>query len=178
MVTSTLETFIDNVRESWGPLSSSLVARCHTEIEALARAPSSEGWLAQLHEDMPASKELYRDPIHGFLVLAHTEARGHAWPPHDHGRSWVIYAVQQGEMEMTTYGRMESPAGNVRLVQRETYRVMPGEGRVYLPGDIHATRCLSESVLYLRLTERELSREREEGHMTRYIERDGVWTTP
>ena len=49
--------------------------------------------------------------------------------------------------------------------------------RAYLPGDIHDTLCVSGSALQFRFTERDLRREDEEHHLTRYVERNGVWTT-
>jgi len=39
---------------------------------------------------------------------------------------------------------------------------------VYLPGDIHDTRCVSDSVLMLRLTSCDLKQEEKLGYMTRY----------
>jgi hypothetical protein len=177
MSENALETFIQGVRLAWGPLTTELVAGCRARIEALLKAPPAEGWLAQLQRDLPESKELYRDPEYGFMLLAHAESLGHYRPPHGHGRGWVIYAVQQGEMEVGTYIRAENPNGRVRLVQRETYRVRPGEARVYLPGDIHDTRCTAGPVLYYRFTDRDLKKDETEGHrVTRYVEQDGVWT--
>lgn len=98
-------------------------------------------------------------------------------PPHDHGRGWVIYGVQQGEMEIGTYSRVQEPDGSGRLVRRETYLLRPGETRVYLPGDIHDTRCTKGPVLYYRFTDRDLKKEESEGHkITRYVQSNGVWT--
>src|SRR5262249_22319447 len=119
MAMSSLETFIDRVAPAWGPLRSELVARCRSQLEELLRAPATEPWLAALHRDLPESRELYRDPSHGFLLLSHTESQGRYREPHDHGRGWVIYAVQRGEIEMGTYVRVQDPDGKVRLVKRE-----------------------------------------------------------
>lgn len=75
------------------------------------------------------------------------------------------------------YIRIQDPNGRVKLVQREAYRMRPGEARVYLPGDIHDTRCTAGPVLYCRFTERDLKKEEAEGHgVTRYVEQNGVWT--
>jgi hypothetical protein len=174
---NSLETFIEKVRPAWGPLTSELVAGCRASIEELLKASAAEEWLAQLRRDLPESRELYRDPEHGFILLAHAETGGLYRSPHDHGRGWVIYAVQHGEMEIGTYAPVEDPDGGVRLVKREAYRVQPGETRVFLPGDIHDTQCTADTVLYYRFTERDLRKEDLEEHrMTRYVERDGVWT--
>ena len=105
------------------------------------------------------------------------EQQGLYRPPHDHGRGWVIYAVQHGESEMGTYARLEDDDG-VRLVKRNSTIVRAGDVQVYLPGDIHDTRCLTPNALLFRFTERDLRVEdRQEGRVTRYIERNGIWTT-
>jgi hypothetical protein len=146
-------------------------------LEDLLQAPTTEEWLAALHGEAPAYKELYRDPKRGFVLLAHTEYADLYRPPHDHGRGWVIYAMQQGEIEMGTYARVEGPDGSVQLVKRDSTLVRPGQAKVFLPGDIHDTRCITGPALLLRFTERDLKKEDKEEHrVTRYVERDGVWT--
>ncbi len=177
MTKNSLEECIEGVRKIWGPLTSEVVAGCRQHLEELVKAPSTEEWLAALHRDAPAYNELYRDPVHGFVLLAHTEQAGLYRPPHDHGRGWVIYAIQQGEIEMGTYARIEAPDGSVKLVKRDSTLVRPGQVQVYLPGDIHDTRCISGPALLFRFTERDLKKEDQEAHrVTRYVERDGVWT--
>jgi hypothetical protein len=177
MVGNTLETFIERVRGSWGPLSSEVVAASQRHLEDLAKAPDTEEWLSALHREAPANKELHRDPRHGFVLLAHTEPSGLYRPPHDHGGGWVIYAIQQGEIEMGTYARVESEDGTVRLVKRNSTLVRPGQAQVYLPGDIHDTRCISGPALLFRFTDRDLKKEDRVGRrVTRYVERNGIWT--
>jgi hypothetical protein len=177
MARDALQTSMSAIRSMWAPLTSELVDGCRTQLEDLANAPPTEEWLAQLLRDAPANRELYRDPKHGFVLLAHTENEGLYRPPHDHGRAWVIYAIQQGEIEMGTYGRVEEPDGTVRLVKRGTTLLRPGQVQVYLPGDIHDTRCMRGPALLFRFTERDLKKEDHEEHrVTRYVERDAVWT--
>jgi hypothetical protein len=174
---NSLQTFAEETGASWGPLTSELVACCLARIRILLQAPASEAWLSDLKRDLPEAKVLHHDAINGFMLLAHAEQPARFRPPHDHGRGWVIYGVQQGEMEIRTYGRVEEPNGRVRLVLRETYALRPGEVRVYLPGDIHDTLCTAGPVLYYRFTDRDLKKDESEGHpITRYVERDGVWT--
>ena len=174
---NSLDMFIEGVRSVWGPISTEVVAGCRQQLEGLLQASSAEEWLASLHQEAPANRELYRDPNHGFVLLAHTERSGLYRPPHDHGRGWVIYALQQGEMEMSTYARTEDPDGSVRLVKRDVTRVCPGQVQVYLPGDIHDTRCISGPSLLFRFTERDLKKEDKEEHrVTRYVERHGIWS--
>lgn len=175
MRNDSLETFAARVRRAWGPLSTTLVDESRRAAQELLRAAPSEAWLAHLHATGPANEELYRDPDHGFVLLGQTEHAGLYRPPHDHGRAWVMYAVQAGEVEMRTFARVETDEG-LRLVQRDRTIVRPGQVQVYLPGDIHDTRCLSETALLFRFTERDLRIEdREERRVTRYVDRGGVW---
>lgn len=174
---NTLEEAMAAVSAIWGPLTTELVEASRLHIESLAKASPDEPWLAALHHDLPASRELYRDPVHGFVLLAHVEKAGLYRAPHDHGRSWVIYAVQQGESEMGTYSRVDGDDGTVRLVKRDTSLVKPGQTRVYLPGDIHDTLCVAGPALLFRFTERDLKKEDLVEHeLTRYVQRDGFWT--
>lgn len=178
MTVNALDTFIAAVCATWGPISSELVAACRSGLEELARADAGEDWLAALLTERPASRELHRD-TRGFMLLAHTENQGLYRPPHDHGHAWVVYAVQSGELEIRTYAKIEAPGGAPRLVLRDTTRLRAGEARAYLPGDIHDTRCLTESALLFRFTERDLRHEDQvEGRLTRFVERDGNWTVP
>lgn len=173
----TLQTFVRGVRSIWGPLTTELVAGCREQLEALAAASPRESWLADLHRAAPARCELHRDPDHGFVLLAHTERAGLFRPPHDHGRAWVLYGLQHGAIEMRTYGRVEEADGRVRLVQRDSTILQAGQALAYLPGDIHDTRCLSDTALLFRFTERDLKAEDREGRLTRYVDRDGAWAT-
>ena len=177
MARNTLETSMEGIKSVWGPLSTEIVAGCRRHLEDLLKSPAQEEWLAALHREAPAKKELYRDPNRGFVLLAHSEDVGLYRPPHDHGRGWVIYAIQQGEIEMGTYARIENPDGSVQLVKRGATLVRAGEVQVYLPGDIHDTLCRTGPALLFRFTERDLGKEDHEEHrVTRYVERNGVWT--
>jgi hypothetical protein len=72
-----------------------------------------------------------------------------------------------------------SEDGSTKLVKRNTTVVRPGQVQVYLPDDIHDTRCLNGPALLLRFTERDLKREDKDEHrVTRYVECDGVWVAP
>lgn len=185
MASDALSHFIDNARNNFGPLTTELVAAVRTQLQRLTAASTSEPWLRALYEQAPGSQELYRDPKHGFVLLAHSEPVDLYRPPHDHGAGWVIYSLSRGEMEIATYARVEDrvedrlgdAAGQVRLVQRDVSTLRAGEARVYLPGDIHDTRCVSGPCLLFRFTERDLKQEDRDGRLNRYMSRDGVWTT-
>lgn len=160
MAVNSLEAWSLAVRSSWGPLSTELVADCRRYLERLVTTPASEDWLSALRRDRPANHELYRDPECGFVLLAHTESEGLYRPPHNHGRSWVMYAVQQGEVEMGTYARVAGPDGHHRLVKRNSALMTAAQVQVYLPGDIHDTLCIAGPALLFRFTERDLRKEK------------------
>lgn len=172
MKETALEQFAARAHDNWGPLTTQLISDCSTYLEKLIQAPRSEKWLADMFLELPESRELYRDPRHGFVLLAHTETEGRYRPPHDHGRSWVIYGVLQGEMEMGTYARFDDPSDGPRLVKRGSTLVRPGDVQVYLPGDIHDTLCVRGPAIQYRFTARDL---RQETTMVRYADAGGHW---
>jgi hypothetical protein len=177
MTGTALDRFVAAVRGDWGPITSELVAKCRTHLDALTAAEPSEVWLASLLAERPATRELHREPD-SFMLLAHAEQLGLYRPPHDHGRAWVVYAVQSGALEIGNYVRVSDASGD-RLVRRETMILRPGDARAYLPGDIHDTHCLTRNALVFRFTERDLRHEDQvERKLTRFVERDGAWFAP
>ena len=205
MAHNSLDAFTAAIRSAWAPISSELVTMCRLRLEELVRAdpaedwlasllaerPASreldalcladetEAWLARLLAERPATRELHREPDNGFMLLAHNENEGLFRPPHDHGRAWVVYGVQSGELELRTYARVQAGGAEDRLVLRDTSLLRAGEAKAYLPGDIHDTRCLTESALLFRFTERDLRYEDQVEHkLSRFVERDGYWTAP
>lgn len=174
-----LSAFIDGVRAKWSVDSADLLEHCRTALASLTLSPTAEPWLAELLSELPASRELHRDQAEGFMLLAHAEEKGLFRPPHDHGRSWVVYAVQSGELEVRTYRKVPDQDGKPYLVQSNLSVLRPGFAEAYLPGDIHDTRCLSDTALLFRFTAMDLRREDQvERRVTRFVERDGHWTVP
>ncbi len=176
MVHESLDRFIEKAREAWGPLSSETAAAFKGLVEELARDPETAAWLAETFRESPGGAELYRDPERGFVLTAYTESAGQYRVPHDHGSGWVIYVVHAGVMEMGTYAAIVDQRGELRLVRRERYRMIPGEAKVFLPSDIHDTRCISESVTVLRFTSCDLKKEDREGRMIRFTGPEGMET--
>ena len=177
MKRTSLDKFVATVRDEWGPISTELVVSCRRHLDALTLADDGEKWLADLLIERPATRELHRES-NGFMLLAHTEQEGLYRPPHDHGRAWVVYGVQSGELEIRTFVRVPDTKGD-RLVMRDIIVLRPGEARPYLPGDIHDTRCLTESALVFRFTERDLRHEDQVEHrVTRFVEHDGASRAP
>jgi predicted metal-dependent enzyme (double-stranded beta helix superfamily) len=176
MPTNSLNAWTRAVRSTWDSNSADVVGDCRRYLERLALASPTEQWLASLLKDRPANRELYRDPEHGFVLLAHTEQAGLYRPPHDHGRSWVVYAVIEGEVEMGTYARAVAQDGNSRLIKSNSILMSAGQVQAYLPGDVHDTHCVTGPALLLRFTERDLQIEKREGRLTRYSKQSDIWT--
>jgi hypothetical protein len=63
-------------------------------IEAVAKSSPEEPWLADLYRDQPASRELYRDPTHGFVLLAHFEPLHRARSQEGRSRRPQSYALR------------------------------------------------------------------------------------
>lgn len=178
MSTNSLNRFVAAMRSDWAPISTHLVANTRERLACLSLADPTESWLSELHVRRPETEELYRDPAHGFILLAHAESSSLYRPPHDHGRAWVVYAVQSGALEVGTYSRTVGMDGMIRLVRRDTSILRPGYAHAYLPGDIHDTRCIEDAIVF-RFTERDLKHEDHVEHkVTRYIECAGDWTSP
>lgn len=172
MEKKSLEQFVAEVKKNWGPLSTQTVENCYRLLKELTQASDSESWMANLilRSSEEINEELYRDPEHGFVLLAHAEHEARYRIPHDHGSGWVLYAIIKGETEMRTYGRVMNPKGRTQLVRKDVYRMKAGDCRLYLPGDIHDTRCISQSVLMLRLTSCDLKIEDRAGRLIRYLD--------
>lgn len=179
MSPTSLEIFIDAASSAWSVGGLGRVEVALDALTKLASAEEDEPWLAGLLAEKPASRELYRDPAYGFILLAHNEYEALYRPPHDHGRAWVVYAVQSGALEVGTYKKVAGPAGDVSLVQLDRSVIRAGEARAYLLGEIHDTKCVSENALLLRFTERDLRHEVQvERMVTRFVMRDGHWIPP
>lgn len=171
MKNNSLEHFITQIKKVWGPLNSDTVAKSRHLLADLAKTSSTENWLAKLLEKTDVNEELYRDPDLGFVLVAYTETKDFYREPHDHGTCYVFYAVQSGEMQMKTYLPITNQNGTTQLVCRESYSILPGQCRTYLPSDIHDTKCISDSALLFRLTSCDLKKEYKEGRMIKYADK-------
>lgn len=169
---NSLGAFIDAVRAAWGRDTRELADECARQMQRLLGAPGSEAWLAPLRRELPPRAELYRDPQHGFVLLAHAEHQGLYRPPHDHGRSWVVYGVLQGAIEMGAYTAIDAAGSETQLLQQGSSIMRAGDVRAYLPGDVHDTRCQADATLLLRFTARDL---KQEPGVTRYVQQAGAW---
>lgn len=168
MQNTALENFITQVKTAWSGLNTETVGSVRQLLINLTKAAADEAWLQQILQQKPAAQELYRDAEHGFILLAHTEEKGTYRQPHNHGAGWVFYAVLSGEMAMNTYQQVTKANGETHLVSRGTDMMQAGQCRVFLPGDIHDTKCLSEGFVQLRLTSTDFQKEMQEGRLIRF----------
>lgn len=162
----TLQQFIETVRNSWTGLNTDTVVTIRQLLSRLCQSSHSGQWFDDLYSKKTDTVELYKDPQHKFMLLAHTEPKGFYRSPHDHGAGWVFYAVLDGEMEMSTYLHHTNEKGKSYLVSRGSYTMKKGDCHVFLPGDVHDTRCLSDNLILFRLTSCDIGMEKREGRMT------------
>ncbi|MCP5152867.1 MAG: hypothetical protein H6983_01785 [Ectothiorhodospiraceae bacterium] len=92
---------------------------------------------------------LYEDPEFGFCILAHVYKGEKTSSPHDHGPSWAIYGQAKGVTEMTEWRKLSPPAGDRpgKVEAVRTYKMEPGDARVYQIGELHSPYRASETRL-------------------------------
>jgi len=173
-MSNNLDAIVKEIKACWKGLHSDTTTEVRRLLTELAKTSTDEEWLKSIMLEKPSSKELYSDPEHGFILLAHTEKNGTYRPPHNHGAGWVFYAVQSGEMEMTTYKNITTAEGITHLVSRGTDRLQVGDCRVFLPGDIHDTLCITENFVQYRLTSSDFSDEIKSKRMVRFLNEKSV----
>jgi hypothetical protein len=87
-------------------------------------------------------KVLYEDPELGFCICGHVYEKPAHGAPHDHGPSWAIYGLAEGDTEMTDWrivkkGDDTSPS----LVEpTRTYVLKPGDAHFYDVGVVHSPK--------------------------------------
>lgn len=103
------------------------------------------------------TRKLYEDKELGFVVLAHCNPKPHRSPPHDHGPSWAVYGQAVSHTDMSEYRQLDggAGAGEAKLEQVKSYRLMPGQAGVYDVGSIHAIDYPDGS-RFVRVTGRDL----------------------
>lgn len=93
-------------------------------------------------EQCKPRKVLYEDPELGFCICGHVYEKPAHGAPHDHGTSWAIYGLAEGDTEMTDWrivkkGDGESPT----LVEpAKTYVMRPGDAHFYDVGVVHSPK--------------------------------------
>jgi len=101
-----------------------------------------EDFIAQhlTSEQCRPRKVLYEDPELGFCICGHVYEGAANGAPHDHGSSWAIYGVAQGDTEMTDWRIVKQAEGDApNLVEPvKTYVMKPGDAHVYDVGAVHS----------------------------------------
>lgn len=157
-----LNDVVEKLKSSWNSMNRSSLDEIQKLISNLA--------LVGLDKNQDYSKgiELYRDKELGFVLIAYSEINKTYRIPHNHGNGWVVYSVVEGIVEMGDYFSWEKSTGQSQLILKDKINLISGDAKIYYPGDIHDTRCLSDNALILRLTSCDLRVEEAEGRMKRF----------
>lgn len=160
------------IHETWEKLSFDSIQKIKSIITDLIKDRELQHYLQSETKNLPKGLELYRDQSHGFILLAYAESQDTYRIPHDHGNAWVLYAVVSGKVKMGSYFKATQPNGNEHLILKNYENLQAGDTRIYFPGEIHDTLCLSETAVILRLTSLDLRVEENSGRMKRYPQKD------
>lgn len=159
---SSFEGYIEEIRSVWrDEKDPDLPFKVKASMEKLLASTSpDEPWMAEILREGKAARELYRDPDHGFIQMAHVQKHGLVLPPHDHGPCWVVYGDYQGVTNIPLYERTDdgSEAGRAKLEEKELHRLGPGVVYAYLVGDIHSTHTVEGPALVFRFLSYDLTK--------------------
>ena len=140
---NSFDRYIAEVRAVWGDgKDPQLPFRVQALMEKLfAATKADDPWMAEIIRDGKPSRELYRDPDHGFIQMGHVHKQGHGNTPHDHGPCWVVYGAFSGVTDITKYKRTDdgSQPGKCALEKERLDRLSAGVVVPYVTGDIHST---------------------------------------
>ena len=87
-------------------------------------------------------KVLYEDPELGFCVCGHVYEKPAHGEPHDHGSSWAIYGLAEGDTEMTDWRIVKKGEGDTPnlVTPAKTYVLKPGDSHFYDVGVVHSPK--------------------------------------
>ena len=85
-------------------------------------------------------KVLYEDPDLGFCICGHVYPGAAKGAPHDHGPSWAIYGLAEGDTEMTDWEIVRPGNGDAPILVKpvRSYAMKPGDCHYYAAGDVHS----------------------------------------
>ena len=85
-------------------------------------------------------KVLYEDPDLGFCICGHVYTGENTGAPHDHGPSWAIYGLAEGDTTMTDWEIVTPGGGDTPALVKpvRTYVMNAGDCHYYAPGDVHS----------------------------------------
>lgn len=136
----TLEQFSDDIRTTLKADSSARgkEAICALVAKALRDKDFVDTYVTA--ENCKPRKVLYEDPELGFCICGHVYPKGGNAAPHDHGPSWAIYGVAEGDTVMTDWKIVkEGDETSPILVEPERdYTMKPGDAHFYDVGDVHS----------------------------------------
>ena len=159
---SSFDRYIAEVRSFWGDgTDPDLPFKVKAAMEKLFASTSADDpWMAELIRDGKPSRELYRDPEHGFIQMGHIHKQGHGNKPHDHGPCWVVYGSFKGLTEIKTYKRTDdgSQAGVAKLADERRDKLSAGVVIPYLPGEIHSTNAVEGPGVVFRFLSYDLNK--------------------
>ena len=91
-------------------------------------------------EECRPRKVLYEDPELGFCVCGHVYLTAEIGEPHDHGSSWAIYGLAEGDTEMVDWRVVKKGEGAIpTLVEHDkSYVLRRGDAHFYEVGAIHS----------------------------------------
>ena len=159
---NSFERYIEEIRSIWSDgKDPQLPFKVTASMKRLFASTSpDESWIAELIREGKPSRELYRDPAHGFIQMGHVHQQGHKNTPHDHGPCWVVYGSYSGLTEITTYKQVDdgSEPGKAKLEVKGVHRLSPGVAHPYLPGDIHSTHAVEGPAVVFRFLSYDLDK--------------------
>ena len=87
-------------------------------------------------------KVLYEDPELGFCICGHVYEKPAHGSPHDHGPSWAIYGLAEGDTEMTDWKIVrKGEGGEPSLVEPvKSYVMKRGDSHLYDVGAVHSPK--------------------------------------
>jgi hypothetical protein len=85
-------------------------------------------------------KVLYEDPELGFCVCGHVYETPAIGAPHDHGSSWAIYGLAEGDTEMVDWRVVTKGDGDkpTLVAPDRSYVLKPGDAHFYDVGVVHS----------------------------------------
>jgi len=136
----TLEQLSDDIRAALKKDASP--AGKKAVLAAVSKALVDKEFIAKhLTEDQcKPRKVLYEDPELGFCVCGHVYTGPAKGGPHDHGSSWAIYGLAEGDTVMTDWNIVKKGSGDEpSLVEPEkSYTLRPGDAHFYDVGVVHS----------------------------------------
>lgn len=156
------------LQKLWVDLCMESVQKIQLVMKGLAENAEVCTGLRLITRTQQEGYEIFRDRRQGFILLAYSEKNGVYRIPHNHGEAWVVYAMVSGAVEMGNYFNAVRGDVSNHLVLKNREKLIAGDTRIYLPGEIHDTRCVSEEAVILRLTSLDLRAEESAGRMRRF----------